>query len=141
MAKETIPVVVIEYALALPVDRAGELVAKTVARLLKHNFGAKHVRIQLLDDARWVGGYVEKRHLESIRNAVQMTMSVREMHGGIIRDRKTVPAFSNLPPTRSLQSASSEQSGAQGDGDSGTPSGAVVQAQPEPAADDSPAVA
>jgi hypothetical protein len=146
VAKPTIPVVVIEYALTLPADRSGELVAKTVSRVLKHSFKAKQVRIQMIageHPVRRLSATIEKRHLESVRGAVQMVMQARGMGGPLIRDPKTLPAFFNLPPTpfRRLERASGEQGPAEGDGDCRAPSGGALQAQPEPAANEPSAVA
>lgn len=103
----------IEYELQLPCSKAGEKLAKVIGRILKHTYSAKRLRIEHSKDVLTVKAKVEKQHLNAIRGAVRMTMTAKGLTGDLKRD------------------ASSQQSRASGDGDSGTFAEQTVQEEPK----------
>ena len=77
----------IEYELRLPATKAGERLAKTVGRILKHTYSARRLRIQHSKDYLVITAQVERLHLEAVRCAVQMSMMAKRMEGKLDRGR------------------------------------------------------
>lgn len=113
----------IEYELQLPATRTGEKLAKTVGRILKHTYSATRLRIQHSKDTLIVRAKVDKRHLQAIRGAVQMTCTARGVLAELHRDAGTI------------------EGNAAGRGDRGASPERTVQKESQPASNDAPAVA
>jgi hypothetical protein len=77
----------IEYELRLPATKAGERLAKTVGRILKHTYSAKRLRVQHSKDDLVISAQVDRLHLEAIRGAVNMSMMAKRMEGKLDRGR------------------------------------------------------
>jgi hypothetical protein len=77
----------IEYELRLPATKAGERLAKTVGRILKHTYSARRLRIQHSKDYLVITAQVDRLNLEAIRGAVNMSMMAKRMEGKLDRGK------------------------------------------------------
>lgn len=77
----------IEYELRLPPNKAGERLAKTVGRILKHTYSARRLRVQHSKDDLVITAQIDKLHLEAVRGAVKMSMMAKRMDGRLDRGR------------------------------------------------------